>query len=68
MQAYDDDFKAFNEERQKRFDTEFEDWRKKRMSGSEGQSGQGAGQGSMTGGTGRSGEGSQGESASSKKT
>ena len=40
LQAYDEDFKAFNEERQKKFDTEFDEWRQKRTSGS-GQGGSG---------------------------
>lgn len=63
LQSYDDDFKAFNEEGQKKFDTEFEEWRKNRTSGSTGQGGN-----TSASGSGRTGEtGSRDETTSGNK-
>ena len=63
LQTYDDDFKAFNEERQKKFDTEFDEWRKKRTTG------QGTGGAGSTGMSGtRPGDiGSRDEGSSTQK-
>ena len=62
LQTYDDDFKAFNEERQKKFDTEFDEWRKKRTTGQGG----GAGSTGMSGG--RAGDiGSRDDGTSAQK-
>ena len=53
MQSHDEDYKAFNEERQKKFESEFEDWRKNRSSGSgSGSSSQGGSSSSMSGSSG----------------
>lgn len=49
MQAHDEDFKAFNDERQKKFDSEFEDWRKNRKSGSGVHGSSGSGMGGSSG-------------------
>lgn len=50
LQAYDEDFKAFNEERQKKFDAEFEEWRNKRNASGAGQDNSGPASGSQRGG------------------